>query len=289
MRSNRTRRTIRPILAAALVVVVAACGDDGGGGGGGGETAAADPSESAYCDAAIEWAIHELTPVDDTDPAAFRAYWEDYRRSRRRRSTQRPTRSRPTGSSRSRPRTTTVTPVLEKYDFDVAAMMESGTPEEQAAFEAPPDVQAAQDRILAYESEVCGAQQPLAADVSYASEEPGPYCELVAAQDERAGEALASGDPAEVEAVFDALEEASRGAHRGGPGGRSRTTSSTWRRGPTVPQRDVAERHGYDFRAAHARGHARRTDYDLNYADEEIREQFARVLAYEEQVCVWLT
>ena len=39
----------------------------------------------------------------------------------------------------------TINPVLERYGYDLAAIMEQGTPEEQATFEAPPDVQAAQD------------------------------------------------------------------------------------------------------------------------------------------------
>ena len=127
----------------------------------------------------------------------------------------------------------TVTPILEKYDFDQAAMMEQGTPEEEAAFEAPPEVQAAQHDILTYESEVCGAQQPQPADVSYDGEEPGPYCELVAAQDERNAAALASGDPAEVEAFVDELAEAAAELIDGGARASSRTTSSVWWRGTT--------------------------------------------------------
>jgi hypothetical protein len=278
-----TRRTIRPILAAALVVVVAACGDDGGGGGAGGETAAADPSESAYCNAAIDWAIHELTPVDDTDPAAFRAYWTEYRAFEAEALDAAPDELRAAWELKIETEDTTVTPVFEKYDFDVNVMMESATPQEQAIFDAPPDVQAAQDRILAYESEVCGAQQPLAADVSYASEAAGPYCRLVAGQSEQAAQAVASGDAAAVEAVFNAMEETTSSVTDAAPAAIKDDVVdvAAWTNGR---QRDVAERYDYDFRAALREG-STQDRYDLKYADEEIREQFARVLAYEEQVC----
>ena len=104
-------------------------------------------------------------------------------------------------------------------------------------------------------------------------------------QDELAADALASGDSAEVEAVFDELEAGRRDAlieaapevieddvvalaawTTGPPSATSpsTSTSTSGRRCRTAPPQDR---------------------FDLNHADEEIREQYARVLAYEEQVC----
>ena len=56
---------------------------------------------------------------------------------------------------------------------------------------------------------------------------------------------------------------------------------SAWALGP---QREAIERHGWDFAAVMREGPAQ-DRLDLNHADEDIREQYARVLAYEEQVC----
>lgn len=281
MRKNPTQRTIHWTVAAAFVVVAAGCGDDGDGE----KSAASAPlaAESAYCDEAIEWSIHELEPFDETDPVAFRTYWEDFQGFEEAAVDTAPDEIKDDWELKVETENATISPVLEKYGFDLAAVEESGTPEEQAAFEAPPEVQAAQDRILIYESEVCGAQQPQPADVSYAGEEPGPYCELVATQDERAAEALAGGGPAEVEAVFDELEETSAALIEAAPEAIKDDVAdlAAWTQGR---QRDAAERHGYDFRAAMREG-TPQDRADLNHADEEIRDQFARVAAYEEQVC----
>ena len=117
-----------------------------------------------------------------------------------------------------------------------------------------PTSQAAQDRIHLYESEVCGAQQPEPADVSYAEEEPGPYCGLAMAAGRAGG----------------------RGARRVATRRRSRPCSTPSRRAaaalteaaPAVIKADVielvawdtgrnvevAERHGYDCSAAITEG-----------------------------------
>ena len=210
MRTHLTRRTIPWTLAAALLLA-AGCGDDDttsegsdGDSAAPAETAAGD---SAYCDAAAEWSVYAAGGFDDSDPAAFEAYWQEFNTFEAEALAHVPEEIKADWELKVESENETIDPVLEKYDYDTAAIMESGTPAEQAAFEAPPDVQAAQDRIHLYESEICGAQQPAPADVSYAEEEPGPYCELAMAQNERAGEALASGDPAAIEAVFDSVEE----------------------------------------------------------------------------------
>ena len=81
MRTHITRRTIPWALTAALLLA-AGCGDDDANAGApadddaaSAETTAAD---SPYCDVAISWAVHEMTPFDDTDPVAFEKYWSEH-------------------------------------------------------------------------------------------------------------------------------------------------------------------------------------------------------------------
>jgi hypothetical protein len=285
MRTNLIQKTIPVGLAMALALLAGACGGSGGDNVSVSRNGQAftDPAESDYCVTAREWAIHEFDGFDDSDPVAFRAYWEEYVAFETTATEQAPDEIRADWELKVELQSATITPVLERYDFDVAAMMESATPEEQATFEAPPEVQAAQERILAYESMVCGAQPPLAADISYAGEEPGPYCELAAAQGERAAEALASGDPAEVEAVVDEIEATATALIDAAPEviKDDLIDLAAWDAGP---QRDALERHGWDARALVREG----TPEDraaFQHSAEDIRDQFARVVAYEEQVC----
>ena len=142
---------------------------------------------------------------------------------------------------------------------------------------------AAQDRIQTYDSEVCGSRQPVAADVSYAGEEPGPYCELAVAGNEAAAEALASGDPREIEVMADQLEANSADLTDDAPDVIKDDVAAlaAWTSGP---QRDVLDRFEYDLAAVMRDGSAQ-DRADLNQADPEIRDQFARVTAYEQQVC----
>ena len=283
MRSHLTQGTIRRAVAAVLIVAAAGCADDDDIASEEGGTAPA-ASESAYCDAAVDWAVHDMTPFDDSDPAEFRAYWEAFLAFEAVATDTAPDEIKADWELKVTAEADAgVTEVFEKYGYDVATMEASGTPEELAAFEAPPEVQAAQDRILGYESAVCGSGQPQAADVSYAGEEPGPYCELVAVKDELAADALASGDSAEVEAVFGELEQGADALIEAAPEiiEDDVVELAAW---TTGRQRDVAEHFDYDLRAAMQDGTAQ-DRFDLNHADEEIREQYARVLAYEEQVC----
>ena len=288
MRTHMTRRTIPWALAAALLLA-AGCGDDDNEASAGGNAGAPPPAEataagSAYCDVALEWAIHELTPFDDSDPAAMERYWADHTEFEERALATTPDELKADWELKMATEDETIDVVLEKYGYDVVAIMEQGTPEEQATFEAPPDVTAAQSRIGTYESETCGSAFPEPADVSYAGEEPGSYCELVGAEDERAREILAAGgDPAAVEEFFSSQTEAKAAIVAAAPEviKDDVTAVSEWTLGP---QAEVIEAHGWEIAAVMRDGSAQER-YDLNYADEDIREQYARVLAYEEQVC----
>lgn len=281
MLTQVTRRTIPWVLAAALLLA-AGCGDEDEDSNGDAAPAEA-AADSAYCNVAVDWAVHELTPFDDTDPEAFKAYWAEYKAFEEEALATAPEELEADWQLKIDAEDETIDVVLEKYDYDKAVMIEQATPEEQAAFEAPPEVAAAQDRIHAYESEVCGAGTPAPAHVSYAGEDRGSYCELVTAQDAEAEEALASGDPAAVEAFIASQAESTPAIVDAAPASIADDVVAVakWALGP---QAEVLEAHGFDFEAAMRDGSAQ-DRFALNYADEEVREQYARVIAYEEQVC----
>ena len=129
-----------------------------------------DGTESAYCDTYRAWQVHELdggTGDDQPNPAAFRAYWKDYLEFNKTSLQQAPAEIRDEWIVSDRAIRTVLTPVLEKYDFDVQRIAKEGTAAEQALGEPTPEVQKAQDAIHAYEDRVCGVATPPAANVAF--------------------------------------------------------------------------------------------------------------------------
>src|SRR5262245_59692244 len=128
MRNIMTRRAIQLTFAAALLVTAGSCGDDDSNAATAepDPTAAltADPAESAYCDVAVEWAIHEYTPFDDSDPVAFRAYWSEWTEFKENAVETAPDEIKEDWVLRADTENQVLVPILEKYDFDTAVMME---------------------------------------------------------------------------------------------------------------------------------------------------------------------
>jgi hypothetical protein len=284
MRTELIRTTVHWGLAATITVLAVACGDDSGGSSEVAAPAADDPSESAYCDAAREWAIHELDPFDESDPVAFRAYWEEFLAFEHAALDTAPPELADDWQVKIETEDATINPVLDRYDYDLAEMEARGTPEEAATLEAPPEVQAAQDVIFAYEADVCGAQQPLPAEVSFEGEAPGPYCELVSAEYERVSEVMGSGtEPAAIEALSDELIASGAEIVAAAPEVIADEVAALrdWQAGP---QRDALERHDWDFIGLIREGPAQ-DRADFQQTDPAIRDDYATVAAYEEQVC----
>jgi hypothetical protein len=284
MEPTPKRKSVRWAAAAltATAIVSAGCGSGGNGGKTSQSKAAGDP-ESAYCDEARRWAIHEMAPVDDSDPVAFKKYWNEYLAFVDNAHKLAPTSIRDDWDVKVQGEAA-ITPILVKYDYNVPALMESGTDEEKAVTEAPANVQDAQDIILGYESGVCGAQFPIAADVSFADETPGPYCEVVAAENERIAKVFGAGaKPDEVKAFMDGEPEMGDKLAAAAPDSIKKDVVAVndWTEGR---QRAAFERHGWDLRKTILDG-TPQDRADVNYADPAIRSQFARVAAYHEQVC----
>jgi hypothetical protein len=198
---QRPRTTHRQLLAAAAAVLGLASAVVAGCGGGDHETAVpAEGFDSAYCNTARHWAVRELDPLDDSDPAAVATYWNEYLIFVETSLEQAPPAIRGAHIVHTRAVRTLITPVLEKYHFDFKRIEADGSPSEQAVLgEPPPDVAKAQARIDAYRNRVCGyGGSPPAADVAFkASSATKPYCAAGAAQRNGLEKVASSGfDPA---------------------------------------------------------------------------------------------
>jgi hypothetical protein len=249
-----------------------------------------DGTESAFCDTYRAWQVHKLdggTGDDQPNPAAFRAYWKDYLEFNKASLQQAPAEIRDELIVSERAIRTVLTPVLEKYDFDVQRIAKEGTAAEKALDQPPPEVQKAQDTIQAYEDRVCGVTTPPAANAVFKPDSSSKaYC---AARSTFNGgfEKVASSpfDPDAMRKVFtadsfteslDALEETAPDDIAADQEAVSEWFRSSWS--------DVAAEYDYDIRRIWLDGTPEdRAVFTLSHPD--VVEHDSRLTAYEEQVC----
>jgi hypothetical protein len=140
--------------------------------------------------------------------------------------------------------------------------------------------------VQVYEAEVCGSQRPLPAKDTFAGPADEDYCAGVADFDAAMGEAFADGpDPRALQAIvesddFDAglaaeVDAAPAEIHD------DVAAVAEWTRERHVT---LLERYDYDLARVLLEGTAaeRRT---WQYGEPEIADAYARVVAYEEQLC----
>lgn len=267
-----------------VLAVLAGCG-----GGDGTAFTPIEGTESAYCDTFRAWQVHELEGEgdDQPNPAALEAYWNDYLEFNANMLEQSPPEVRDEWELSERLVRTTVTPVLEKYDYDAERIGREGTPAEKAVATPPPEAQKAQDAIHAYEDRVCGVESPPAAEVMFEGDEASEaYCEAAATtQGEFDKIAEAKFDPdllrslltsdrftELLDAQIDAAPEAIAADVE---------AESEWLRGRW---RDVFEEYDYDIRGVWVDGTAEDRAVIHEYHPDVV-EHNSRVTAYEEQVC----
>ena len=249
-------------------------------------TLAADDPESPYCRTALEWQVHELVPADETDPAAIEAYMGDYVEFAETAAAQAPPVIAEDWELSSTQIAEVLYPTMESFGFDPERAAAEATPEEMAAMnEPPPEVAAAQERIHAYESDVCAAGQPAPAEAEFAGSGGEAYCAAVAAFDEAVGEVAAGGFAAEdLEALAagDAVALIEATAETAPPELADDATALV------AYELDVRFPlfAAYDYDVARI---LREAPYDerrqFHYTDPAIVDAFARTLAYDEQVC----
>ena len=262
----------------------------GGTDGAGAAFAPVDGTESAYCDTYRAWQVHELdggTGDDQPNPAAFRAYWKDYLEFNKTSLQQAPTEIRDEWIVSDRAIRTVLTPVLEKYDFDVQRIAKEGTAVEKALGEPTPEAQKAQDTIHAYEERVCGIATPAAADVAFKADSSSKaYCTTLSTFNRGFEEVESSRfDPEAMRTVFtadsfteslDALEETAPDDIAADQEAVIEWFRTRWS--------DVIGEFDYDIRRIWLDGTPEdRAVFTLSHPD--VVEHDSRLTAYEEQVC----
>lgn len=278
------------ILAVGICVLTAACGSDTKKTATAAKSSAAAnaASESAYCDTAREWAVHELVPYDNSDPAATKTWFDDYLAFSQRAAGQAPAELRDEWTLNVEAISTQLIPVLQKYEFNVQRLMAEGSDEEKSLIDQPPEsIQEAQAAIHRYESNVCASEEPAAAEVDFSSEKrAAAFCGAIEADNEMVGAVNEAGmSPADVRKLAtskgfkDVLQK-------------QRDTA------PAVIKDDVEAldtfvqdkqlplmaEHGYDIRKILLDGPQADREI-LQRTAPEVRDHYARVAAYEQQVC----
>jgi hypothetical protein len=286
-------RIRRCLFGTALLVILASAVLAAGCGGSDREGAAYTPvagTESAYCDTFRAWQVHELDGGEGNDqpaPAALKAYFDDYLEFNATMLRQAPAEIRDEWLVNERAVRTVLTPVLQKYGFDMSRLARDGTPAEKALSTPPPDVQKAQAAIHAYEGRVCGVDGPPAANVVFKrGTSSASYCTALGAYDNELGKIESSRfDPAVLRSFvtserfteqLEAMDETAPAELAADVRAESEWFRTRWS--------DVIEEFGYDIRRIWLDS----TPEDravFNLSHPEVAEHAARTTAYEEQVC----
>jgi hypothetical protein len=274
-------------LTLVLAVATASCGGDGG------DKSAYTPvqgTESPYCDTYRAWQVHELDGGEGDDqpnPAAFRAYWKDYLEFNATMLGQAPPEVRDDWLITERAVRTVLTPVLEKYDFDVQRIAEEGTPAEKSLTEPHGEAKRAQETIHAYEDRVCGVATPQAANVAFKADGSSKdYCAALKQFNSGFAKVEASRfDPDQLRTVFtaDAFTEQLDALDESAPTeiASDQEAVSEWFR---TRWSDVIAKYDYDIRRIWVEG----TPEDravFTFTHPDIVEHDSRQTAYEEKVC----
>lgn len=250
-------------------------------------------SDSAYCHTYRAWKVYELENgegFDQPDPAALRTFWNAYLISEETMLQQAPAPIRDevdvkVGYIRSR-----LTPLMEKYDFDLKRMHREATTAEQAAiFQAPPaEVQKAQEAAGVFEDRACGtAPSPPSAEVVFeASASSRHYCAALSVFNSELDEIVSSRFDPDVMRAFvtgDRFAEVLDGLDGAAPSEilADVVADTEWFR---TRWTDVMALYGYDLRRIYVDG----TPEELavfNRTHPDVLEHTSRTTAYEEQVC----
>jgi hypothetical protein len=276
-------------LTAGLAVLVGC----GGGDGNGKAFTSIAGSDSAYCQAYRSWKVYELDAggaFDQSRPAALRTWWNAYLVAEETMLREAPSEISEAVEVKVRHIRTVMTPLLEKYEFDLKRMQREGTEVEQAAFYGlpPAEVDKAQETQYAYENRTCGTQpSPPAAKVAF---EAGPsskgFCSAITAFNGELEKVASSKFDPEVlrrlvtgdrfTEVLDGLDAAAPAEITADVEADTEWFRSRWS--------DVLGEYDYDIRNIYLEA----TPEDLavfNRTHPAVLEHASRTTAYEEQVC----
>jgi hypothetical protein len=292
---QRQRLTVRRLFGAAPVLLILPLAVLAGCSGSDGDTTAFAPlagSDSAYCDTYRAWQVHELDGGEGDDqpsPAALRKYWNDTLIFKETSLQQAPPEIRDELVVDVHAIRTRLTPLLEKYDFDVKRIEREGTAAEQTLFEeSPPDVQKAEVAIHAYQDRTCGTQPspPAAAVVFKADGSSKPFCTALSAFDGELGKVASSKfDPDVMQTLVtgDRFTEVLDGLDETAPpeiAADVKAETEWWRNRWS----DVMAQYDYDIRGIYLAGNPE----DLavfNRTHPDVLQHTSRNTAYAEQLC----
>jgi len=183
---------------------------------------------------------------------------------------------------------TLITPLLERYAFDLALLRREGTDAQRALAEGLPPLAARAENLQhAYDDRVCGVASPPPADVAFERDASSQaYCAALSSLNSRFEQAhVARFDPAAARSLFagdgfeaslDAVEEAAPPAIAADVEAEIDWMRTRWR--------DVFAAFGFDIRRVWQEG----TPEDravLTKMHPEVVRHAARTTAYEDQVC----
>jgi hypothetical protein len=287
------RRHAAAALILTAVLAASACGSDDSkttGAASRATTAKQSPlaaSASRYCDVARGWAVRELTPHDENDPAQLEPYWNEYLRFMADGLASAPDEIGADWKVYEHYVNGVMTPVITKYGYSTARMEKEATPEEQKVSQGlPDDVNAAWKRIIAYEAEPCGAQGTPAADVKFDGPAADAYCGAKGKQDEANQAAVEAGaTPAAVRELFTGAGEQQRAtamADAAPPAIRADVVATnSFERDAMLP---LLAKYDYDVRRLILKGTA--ADRAIFWGtDPRVRSANARLHAYADQLC----
>ena len=251
-------------------------------------------SDGAYCTTYRAWKVYELDNgegFDQPDAAALRSWWNAYLIKEETMHQQAPPEIRDEVAVKLRHVRTVMTPLMEKYAFDLKRVRRTGSAADQAALlQAPPaDVQRATGAQYAYEDRACGtAPTPPAADVAFeAGASSNAFCAALGSLNREIEKVAASRfDPDSMRTLVigERFSEALDGLDAAAPAEVAADVhaDTEWFR---TRWSDVMARFGYDIRGIYVGG----TPEELavfNRTHPDVLEHTSRTTAYEDQVCL---
>jgi hypothetical protein len=272
--------------------VLAGCGCGGGDGDADASTPVAG-SHSPYCHTYRSWKVYELDAggaFDQPNPAALRTWWNAYLVAEETMLREAPSEIRDAVGVKVSAIRTAMTPLLEKYGFDLKRLEREGTSGEKSAlFGLPsPQVERAQAAQYAYEDRTCGtAPAPPAADAEFeAGESAEPFCAALRAFNSELEKVASSKFDPDVLRAFvtgDRFTEVLDGLDAAAPAeiAADVEADTDWFR---TRWSVVMAEYDYDIRDIYL--HATPEELAVfNRTHPDVLEHTSRDTAYEEQVC----
>ena len=291
---QRSRLTQHSLFGAAMVLLILGSAVLAGCGGGDGDETAFVPAagaDSAYCDAYRAYKAQELDgggAYDQPNPAALRKWWNDYVIFEETLLHEAPSEIRDQVAIKVSFIRTVMSPLLEKYDFDMKRMERKAAAEAVSFVNPPPDVEKAEDAQHAYEARACGTEpSPPAADVVFEADGSSKrFCTAMSAFNNELDKVASSRfDPDVLRTLVtgDRFSEVLDGLDRTAPDeiAADVEADTEWFR---TRWSDVVAKYDYDIRSIYVDA----TPEDLavfNRSHPDVAEHASRDTAYEEQVC----